>query len=400
MAMLIQNTTTTGTIAQRMLADIADLAPDIARRAAEFEAGRHMPADVVEMLRTIGVFRMLSPRSHGGLEFELPVAVEILRALSRIDGALGWTAMIGSGGSVFAPLLSRARYNEIYEDGPDAILGGSAQPAGKAEKVPGGWRVTGRWPFASGCLHADWLFAFCVMMENGAPIADAGGLPMVRGFGLPADEWLIEDTWHVAGLKGTGSHHIALQDRFIPADEFFDLMATQPCEPGPLYTAVLPVLPLLHGAFAVGMAEGALDELAAMAQDGRQQFRAAVPMRDSETFQYELGRVAADARAARAFHDAQVAASWRHALAGTLRDDARYVENTQMAIWLAGTAVRVADACFALGGGAAVYEASPLQRRMRDMHAAAQHAAAQQRRYVDCGKLLLKDAGVPVGRAA
>jgi alkylation response protein AidB-like acyl-CoA dehydrogenase len=132
-----------------------------------------------------------------------------------------------------------------------------------------------------------------------------------------------------------------------------------------------------------------LDELVELANMGRKQLRAAVPMRESETFQYELGRVEAELRAARGFLQVQAASHWRHALAGTLKDEALLAQGTQAAIWITTTCVRVADACFTLGGGSALYETSPLQRRLRDLHVAAQHAAAQQRHYVTAGKLLL-----------
>src|SRR5262249_35671486 len=167
---------------------------------------------------------------------------------------------------------------------------------------------------------------------------------------------------------------MAVRDTVVPAANFFDLASGVPCLPGPLYQAVRQVLPLLHGAVSVGMAEGAVDDLVALANTGRQQLRAAVAMRDSEAFQSELGRVAADIRAARAFLEGQAARHWRHALAGTLRDEALLTEGTQTATWLATTCVRAADACFALGGSSALYESSPLQRRLRDLHAAAQHA--------------------------
>jgi alkylation response protein AidB-like acyl-CoA dehydrogenase len=379
------------TIGERLLADIGELAPDIAARAAEIEAGRRIPLDLVDALRTIGVFRIFVPESHGGLEFDLPTGVEIISALSRIDGSVGWTAMIGNGGSVFAPMLPRESYEQVYRDGP-VIIAGSIQPAGTAEATHGGWRVNGRWPFASGCLHADWLAGFCVMTEGGKPLpgpAGEDGPPLIRGFLLPARNWNIEDTWYVAGLKGTGSHHIAISDTVVPPENFFDFMGGVPCLPGPLYQAPPQLLPLLHGSFAVGVAEGALDDLVAHANTGRQQLRAPVPMRDSETFQGELGRIAAEVSAARAFLQAQVASHWRHALAGTLNDESLLTQGTQTAIWIATTCVRVADACFALGGGSAVYETSPLQRRLRDLHVAAQHAAVHQRHYVSAGRLLL-----------
>jgi indole-3-acetate monooxygenase len=145
----------------------------------------------------------------------------------------------------------------------------------------------------------------------------------------------------------------------------------------------------MHGACSVGIAEGALDELVELAHAGRHQLQAAVPMRDSETFQGELGRVAAELRAAQAFLQVQAASHWRHALARTLKDEALLTESTQTAIWLATTCVRGVDACFALGGNSALYETSPLQRRLRDVHVAAQHFVAQQRHYVGAGKLLL-----------
>ena len=380
------------TTAKHLLAQIQELVPAIRSRAAEIEAGRRVPPDLVEALKSIGVFRIFVPQSHGGLELDLPAALKIFRALSRIDGSVGWIAMIGGGCDIFAPLLPRETYEQVYQNGPDVIIAGSAQPAGTAEAVADGWRVNGRWPFASGCQHAEWMFGLCVMTECGKPLpgpAGQGGPPLLRGVFLPAREWQIEDTWYVAGLKGTGSHHIALKDTVVSAANFFDPANGVPCLPGPLYQAVLQFLPLMHGASSVGIAEGTLDELAELADTGRKQLQTSVPMRDSETFRAELGRIEAELRAARAFIEFQAASHWRHALAGTLKDEALLTQGIQTAIWLTTTCVRAVDACFALAGSSAVYESSPLQRRLRDLHVAAQHGAAQQRHYVKAGKLLL-----------
>jgi alkylation response protein AidB-like acyl-CoA dehydrogenase len=378
--------------AQRLLADIRELAPHVTARAAEIEAGRRIPPDLVEALRSIGVFRMFVPQSHGGLELDLPTALQVIEALGRLDGSLGWTAMIGAGSAVFVPYLPRETYDQIYQNGPDMIIAASAQPAGTAEAVPDGWRINGRWPFMSGCQHADWILGFCIVTDQRKPIpgpAGKDGPPMLRGFMLPARDWQIEDTWHVAGLKGTGSHHVSLRDTLVPAANSFDPVNGGPCQPGPLYQAVLQLIPLLHCAFAVGIAEGALDELVELANTGRQQQRAALPMRASEIFQYELGRIEAELRAARAFCRAQARAHWCHALAGMLNNDALLAQGTQTAIWVTATCVGVVDACFAAGGGGALYESSPLQQRMRDLHVAAQHVGVQQRHYINSGKLLL-----------
>jgi alkylation response protein AidB-like acyl-CoA dehydrogenase len=338
---------------------------------------------------------MFVPQSHGGLELDMPAALEIFRALGRIDGSVGWTAMIGGGCDMFVSLLPRDTYEQVYQNGPDVIIAGSAQPVATAEAVAGGWRVNGRWPFATGCQHADWMFGLCVMTEGRKPLpgpAGKAGPPLVRGVFLPARDWQIEDTWYVAGLKDTASHHITLREKVVPAENFFDLANGVQCVPGPLYQAVLQLFPLMHGASSVGIAEGALDELVELANTGRQQLQAAVPMRDSETFQGELGRIAAELRAARAFLQVQAASHWRHALAGTLKDEALLMQVPQTAIWIATTCVRAADACFALAGSSALYETSPLQRRLRDLHTASQHYGVQQRHYVKVGKLLLGSA--------
>src|SRR3979490_3438018 len=134
--------------AQRLLADIRELAPHVTSRAAEIEAGRRIPVDLVEQLRSTGVFRLFVPRSHGGLELDLPTALEIIAALARIEGSVGCTAGIGSGVHGFAALLPRETYEQVYQNGPDVIIAGSAQPEGTAEAAAGGWRVNGRWPFA------------------------------------------------------------------------------------------------------------------------------------------------------------------------------------------------------------------------------------------------------------
>ncbi len=386
------NTGLTTNVANRILADIHALAPEITARAAEIENGRRVPIDLVDKLKSIGVFRALAPRSHGGLELDLPAAIRIMETLCRIDGSVGWIAMIGTGSGLLAPLVPREIFEQMYANGPDVIFAGSIQPAGTAEAVGGGWRVTGRWPFASGCQHADWMFGLAIMSKDGKPLpgpAGEDGPPLTRVFALPASDWQIEDTWYVAGLRGTGSHHISLKDKLIPADKFFDLATATSCVPGPLYQAVPQFVPLVHLPAATGVAAGALDELVQLANTGRQQQRTAAPMRDLETFQYELGRIEADLRAARAYADAQIESHWRHALAGTLKDEALLTQGAQAAAWVTSACVRVADECFRLGGSSALYETSPLQRRLRDLHVVAQHAAVHQRIYGGAGKLLL-----------
>jgi indole-3-acetate monooxygenase len=342
-------------------------------------------------LRSIGVFRIFVPQSHGGLELTLPEGLEIIRALARIDASIGWISMIGSGGALVASLFSKENYEEFYKNGPDVIIAGSNLPVGTAEQIDGGWLVNGRWPFASGCRHADWIIGLCVMTSGGKPLPGSGGKagPLIRAFILPASRWQIEDTWHVIGLKGTGSHHIALKDTIVPDSHFFDIVGGKPCLPGPLYQDVVSSFSILHGAIAVGIAEAALDDVLQLANANWKQLRGTVAIRDSESVQGELGRISANVRAAQAFFEGQATSLWQHVIAGTTRNSGVSAQVTQTLVWLANTSLQATDACFALAGSIALYENFPLQRRLRDIRTAAQHGVVQQRNYVAVGKSIL-----------
>jgi alkylation response protein AidB-like acyl-CoA dehydrogenase len=374
--------------ADRMLAEIRALAPTIAARAGEAEAAGRIPADILQMLKSVGVFRMTAPKTYGGMELDYPTVARVLQAVTKIDGSIGWVCTLANGGTLFLPLLARETYEKMYCNGPDLFCAGSSQPGGTAEQEADGWRVNGRWPFASGCQDADWIAAVCVLTRGGKPLPGEG-VPAARLVCLPARCWQIEDTWQASGLRATGSHHIVLRDTLASSANLIDMASARRCEPGPLYSAPGHFAALAHGPITLGLAEGALDDIMTMARSGRKQSRASVAMRDSEIFQYELGRVQAEFRAAQALFEAQVASYWRHALAGSLNNETLLAEGIQAAIWITEACVRVVQRCFALAGGPAVYESYPLQRRLRDIEVAAQHAAVQQRYYAKAGKLLL-----------
>jgi alkylation response protein AidB-like acyl-CoA dehydrogenase len=221
-------------------------------------------------------------------------------------------------------------------------------------------------------------------------VLNEAGQPRISAVCLPAEDWQVHDTWYVTGLKATGSNDIELSDKAVPAANMAELGTSSPCVPGPLYPVIDPLVPFFHSAPALGIAEAIVDDLIALAQSGRQQLMAPTRMRDSETFQFELGRIVTDLRATQAYCQTEAQDVWRHVVAGTFMDDGlRPTKTTQAAIWITESCVRIADACFALAGASAVYDSSPLQRRLRDLHVVAQHAMVQRRRYADIGKLLL-----------
>ena len=371
--------------ADRILAGVRELAPAIAARGAEIEAGRRMPADLLKELRALGVFRMLAPRSHGGLEIDFPPSVDVLAALAAADGATGWTVMIGCETPQLFGLLPRASFDTVYASGPDTICGGAFAPQGTAERTPDGYEVNGRWAFASGCQHADWLFGQCVVTQNGVPVpGPIPGAPALRCMVLPASQFEILDTWNTSGMRGTGSHDIALRDASVAEAWSFDLWLGTPSLPGALFAAPLLQFSLHIGAVALGIAEGALADLTALAGTNKRRLYARAELADQPLFQYRLGHAEADAQAARALLTARAASYWAQARAGTLGPGLR-TEVTQTVAWVAETCARVVDVCYTAGGGSALYAASPLQRRLRDIHTLTQHASVQENVFASAG---------------
>lgn len=377
------------TMAQ-VLSRITALAPMIARLAPDIEQGRRLPAELVAALKSARIYGMLVPLRYGGLELDAPSAFRAISALARLDGSVGWNAMIGEIGALMPFLVGPDLCEQIYEDGRDHIIAGGGQPAGMAERVPGGWRVTGAWPFASGCQNAEWIVGTCVMMEGGSPIdAPEGPGPMLRTCIMPAERWEIRDTWHTFGLKGTGSNHVALTDVFVPDENFFDFPFGASFAPDPIFAKLPEVLVLSHGAVAVGIAEGAILDLVELANAGTKQLFMTTPLAETERFKENLARVDADLMAARALLETQITRVWHNPERSAAKDMTRLAEQLQAAIWINSACLRVAEGCYELAGSRAVYESSSLQRRVRDLRVKAQHVAVHPRHYAMAGAAVL-----------
>ncbi|WP_426436632.1 acyl-CoA dehydrogenase family protein [Bradyrhizobium genosp. P] len=370
--------------AARLLAAIEDLAPELAARAGEIESVRRIPADITDRLGRMGLFRTLVPRSHGGLELSVPEVLPLIEALSAADGSVGWVAMIGTASQVFRTRVSRATFDKIVMGRADALTVGVGTPAGRGEAIDGGYRVSGRWPFASGCQNAQWIAGCFVIHKDGAPVM-SDGRPLTGFIVLPAECWRIEETWQASGLTGSGSHHVVLDNVTVAEAETFDLFHGSSCLPGPFASAITPFIGSLHAAVATGIATGAVADLVAMAGSGRRQLFATADLRDSPVFQHELGRLGAALRAARALMLVQAESDWRRALAGALDGKADFVQSLQGSAWIHATCSDVVSGCYTLGGSSVVLNASPLQRRLRDIHVARQHAFAQERFYARAG---------------
>src|SRR5438552_4439927 len=158
----------------------AGLAPRVRELAEETERGRRLPRELVEAFARGGIFRMLVPRRFGGGEAGVATMIATLEALSRADGSAGWCAMIGATSGVGAAYLPESDAREIYGTAPHVVSGGVFAPHGRAIAADGGYRLSGRWPFASGCEHCGWLMAGAVVIEDGKPRLLPSGMPDSR----------------------------------------------------------------------------------------------------------------------------------------------------------------------------------------------------------------------------
>ncbi|HEX4458081.1 MAG TPA: acyl-CoA dehydrogenase family protein, partial [Polyangia bacterium] len=294
---------------EALLARVRTAGERIAPLADEIERGRRLPAAAVSALVDAGVFKLAVPRALGGGEADLPTLLTTFEILARADGSAGWTAMIGAASGLMSIFLDDETARRIY--GPaDAISCGVFAPLGRATRVAGGGlRVSGRWPFGSGCEHSQWRMGGVLVFDGEQPeLLPGTTLPHVRCVLFSASETEIIDSWDVSGLRGSGSHDIAVRDVTVPAERCFSFLTDKPRgSDAPLYK--LPFFGVLASgvaAVALGIARAAIDGLVALATKKTiAGSRRTIAQR--ELVQLEVARADARVRAARAFLFAAVA---------------------------------------------------------------------------------------------
>src|SRR3954447_18559663 len=277
-----------------------ELRVEVRASADESEALRTMPAHLVEATKAAGLFRMAMPASLGGLELDPITILEAIEAMSRADASAGWTTLVGNSTAFFAWLDPTAA--KVMLGGNSNVVSTSMfAPMGRARRDGGDLVVEGRWPFNSGCVHADWYQAAVVVMDEGQPGVRADGRPDVRFAMFPRHGASIIDTWHSLGLRGTGSHDIEVHDLRIPIEHTAAPMLDDPTGSGPLSRlGFFPLLTVLMSGFPLGVARRALDELAQLARKKRRG-TSPVPIADDAKVQYDIGRADAALQAARVF---------------------------------------------------------------------------------------------------
>lgn len=351
------------------------LSPLIAERAATVEAERRLGDDTLALLEEAGLFAMLVPRALGGGGSTIIDLFDVLDEIGRSCGSTAWVAHAFAIGGWLASLAPEALRQELFANGVPRISG-VGTPPGHARSVPGGIRLSGRWGYASGSLHADWLFLSATL-----PAGEEGS-SRFGSVAVPRADILIVDDWHFAGMAGTGSNSIVADDLFVPAHRIVSLAATEnaasgiaSARPASDFWPLWPIMIVTSMGPIVGMARRALAEVRFDA--GRRGLAATRHARrsDSEVFRHELGEAAIriDAAAVLAIELARtvdvIGADRRTALG--LEERARFRAYSGF------VAQQLRDAMeqlLSLAGSSALTLSSPVQRAWRDLAVLTRHA--------------------------
>jgi alkylation response protein AidB-like acyl-CoA dehydrogenase len=382
--------TDTVSVASTPLEVARGLAPRIRKRAAEIEAARQLPADLVMDIANARLFRVALPEAEGGLGADILTTLQVIEEIARADGSTGWCLAMGINtlrqSAQFGPDVRR----QIFFSDPIGISAGSANPRGRAVAVPGGYRVTGHWFFASGCMHSSALHGACKVFDGDRPRLRPNGDHEVRmAYFYPKSVARIIDTWDVSGLRGTGSHDIEVNDLFVPDERTFSALDLRARVTGPMNR--------MHGfdlagcgfcCVGLGVARAAIDEFVELAQVKVPRSSSEL-LRDRAIVQAKIGEAEAILRSGRALLFDVVEDMWETVLAAkpiTERQRADLRLAMTHAAQSAGTATHMV--CEA-AGTTSIFTKSPLERFARDAEVVTRHNQLQYVNYEAVGRTVL-----------
>ena len=355
-----------------------EIRPLLQKSAAQTDSLRRLPDDVVRALRDNGLCRLMVPKRFGGYQTSIRTYIEVMAEIGQGCGSSAWVASLVNICEWLAALFPERAQQDVWGPDPDAWIAGSLAPNGLAVPVDGGWRVTGRWPWASGSMHAQWV-ACGIHMEN-----ERGEMTNLGLCLMPIADVTVEDTWFMVGMKGTGSNTIAAKDAFVPEHRF---LPYPPAFQGqyrtehvdePVYrVALVPVTVLILAGSQLGAARAALDYVVAKSQTRGITHTTIQRQADSPGFQMLVADAAmkidtAFLHALRAADDLDRAGdAGRHP---DLTERARVRMDTSLVAKYAREAVELLVQAH---GTSSMGDHNPLQRIWRDVHVASHHAITE-----------------------
>ncbi|MBW9334476.1 MULTISPECIES: acyl-CoA dehydrogenase family protein [Herbaspirillum] len=360
------------------------LIAEVTARRDEFDQLGHVPRDIVATMKKAGIFRSGTPRKFGGEALAPAPFLAMVERISKADGSAGWVAAFGSANTYLAALPIETQ-RKIYASGPDQVYAGGLYPLQEAKAVPGGWEITGRWHFASGCKGADWIG---VGIKDTSGPDDGTQKPALMAV-MPASEIEIVDNWNVVGMQGTGSHDTRLKDKFV-AHEWTCARGAAGLIDEPLYRyPALAYQAEVHAAVNIGLARAALDIVTDMA-GGAKIMPGALRLSDRAYYKIKLGVSEAKWRSARMFFYDACEQAWEQIVAGNPVTEEIDMMLKLSATYAARVSMEVVNDAYQAAGMAAIQRTHRLQRIVRDAMVVTQHAALSELNYESAGALFAK----------
>ena len=351
----------------------------VASRADEIDESRRIPADLAGEMADAGMFRLLVPKSLGGLEIDFPSFIEIERLFAQADGSTAWCIGQNNIFATDAPKMLPETALEIWGNPRGAVSNGPPSSDTVAIPTDGGYRVSGHWDFSSGSSHSTWLAARArVEGRDGEP-------PM---FLMQKSDVTMLDRWDVNGLRGTASLSFEADNVFV-AESHIYIESSPSSVAGPLY--VLPRISMASIGFAtiaLTLARCCLDDAVELARSKTQRAITSA-MVDRSTVHREIGEAEALLRATDSYVRQSLDVMWKSAC-----DDGELDMDTRMEVRMASThgirtAVKIADTAYDMFGAGAIFKSTPIQRRWQDIHTIAQQIQGRAANYETAGRYFL-----------
>jgi indole-3-acetate monooxygenase len=358
------------------------LQPMVREHADSAQELRHVPEPVVRAMADEGLYRLAAPACFGGGEADPITTIKVIEAISEADGSTGWTLMIGiETVGIGGALMDRDMAAGLFADHPDLVMCGALNPQGRARRVDGGWIVSGQWPFASGCHHATLFWGQCVV-EDSEPTRFIEVL-------VPRSSYEILDTWHVNGLRGTGSHDVAVHDLFVPDEMVTEVGGRKPNHDGALYR-LPPFSRLAYNkvGVATGIARAALDAFVTLAEHKQPRFSSGM-LRERPRAQLSYAQAEAALRGARAFVFEAVSEIWDTVCAGGVADRRQRAMVRLACSSACQEAIRAVELVHQAAGTSVNFEDSAIGKARRDVAVVAQQVMVAPQFIEDAGRVLL-----------
>ena len=359
----------------------------VAASAEESERIGTLAPVAVEAIRNAGLFTLKLPRPLGGAEADPVTQIEVIEALSYIDASAGWCLMIGAT-AIGQPgaFAEDEAVDEMFGDGRIPTAATSTALKGKAIPVEGGYILSGRWPFASGVRHAEWMTASATVQSR-----QEYNISLV----FPVSKGRVHDNWQVSGLEGSGSNDISVSDLFVSKAFSWDNSVWKPKRGGAIYRMGRPgFVANEHSGVALGIAQRALDEIVESAPSRKRGNPPTSSLAEREAFRGNIAECDLRLRSARLLAHEVYERAFKSARDGNVPDDKMQSEMRAVSAYVTGVAVDIATIAFRYAGGSAIHRSDILQRCLRNINAAAQHFMVNDTALESYGATLLNAAEV------